>query len=128
MLKIRTFKDFVGENGENEVLVWLNMLPKVDKARINTIISRLEVMEALEMPATRMLKGPCHGLMELRIPTPKIEYRPLCCYGPGRKEITILVGAVEKGDRFVPQSACSTALRRKARIGERGRTCDHDFR
>ncbi len=122
-----TFKDYVTEDGENEILAWLNDLPKRAKIRINTAISRLEVMERLEMPYARVLKGPCAGLMELRIPVENVQYRPLCCYGPGEKEVTLLFGAIEKGGRFVPLSACSTALIRKAQIGEEGRTCDHDF-
>lgn len=122
-----TFKDYVGDEGVNEIHAWLSGLPKQARRRINIAIRRLEAMEKLAMPHVRVLTGPCAGLMELRIPVAGVQYRPLCCYGPGRGEITLLVGAIEKGDRLVPSSACSTALMNKARIAERGRTCDHDF-
>jgi hypothetical protein len=55
------------------------------------------------------------------------QYRPLFCHGPGPGDLTLLVGALEKGDRFEPQSAPETALRRKADINIKGRTCEHDF-
>jgi hypothetical protein len=75
-----TFKDYLNPRGENEILDWLNSLPKGAKARINAAIRFLEAMERLEMPYVRMLKGNCSGLMELRIPYDKVQYRPLCSY------------------------------------------------
>jgi len=124
----RTIKDYVSASGENEVLAWLNDLPKQAKAKINAMIRRLEVLEDLKMPQVKPLHGPCSGLIELRIKgADNIQYRPLCCHGPGDKEVTILAGAIEKGGKFVPRSACSTAQVRMAEIVRGGRTCDHDF-
>lgn len=74
-----------------------------------------------------MLHGECDGLMELRRQSGNVQYRPIGCYGPGQREVTLLVGATERGGRFVPPSACETAQERKARLIETGRTCDHDF-
>jgi len=122
-----TFKDYVDSDGKNVVRSWLNGLPKPAKAKINTTIGFLEAMPRLEMPYVRVLKGTCAGLMELRVTSGNVQYRPLCCYGPGEKEVTILFGAVEKGGKFVPLSACSIALMRKAQLSEGGRTRDHDF-
>lgn len=73
------------------------------------------------------LHGECDGLLELRRESGNVQFRPICCYGPERGEVALLVGAVEKGGKFVPASACSTAQDRKARLTEKGRTCDHDF-
>jgi hypothetical protein len=56
-----------------------------------------------------------------------MQYRPLGCHGPGDREITLLIGAIERGGRFEPQSACAIGFARKAQIHERGRTCEHDF-
>ena len=127
MARYRTFKDYVTPDGENVVRSWLNDLPKRARMKIDAAIRRLEVVDQLEMPYVRVLKGVCHGLMELRIESENVQYRPLCCYGPGEKEVTILFGATEKGGKFVPLSACSIALARKAQLTERGRTCDHQF-
>jgi hypothetical protein len=127
MAERRKFKDYVDPDGENVVLRWLNGLPKAAKVKINTRIEFLETVEQLEMPDARQLTGICDGLVELRVRSGNVQYRPLCYYGPKRREVTILAGAIEKGSKFEPSSACDTALMRKARIGQRGWTCDHDF-
>ncbi len=127
MAGYRTFKDYVAPDGENVVHSWLNGLPKPAKVKINALLRRLEVVERLEMPEVRMLHGECDGLMELRREAGNVQYRPICCYDPGRGDVTLLTGAVERGGRFVPASACATAQSRRARLTERGRTCDHDF-
>jgi hypothetical protein len=121
------FKDYLSANGENEILDWLNSLPKGAKARINTAIRFLEAMERLEMPYARVLKGNCAGLLELRILFDNVQYRPLCCYGPGMRDVTLLVGAREKGSKFEPRTACEMALARKGALTLKERTCDHDF-
>lgn len=124
-----TFKNYVSASGENEVLAWLNDLPKQAKAKINAMIRRLELLEDLRMPQVRQLHGQCSDLFELRIKgAGNIQYRPICCHCPENKEVTILTGATERGGKFVPRSACSTAQMRKAEIAEKGRTCDHNFR
>jgi hypothetical protein len=123
----RTFKDYVSAGGENEIRTWLDVLPKAAKVKINALIRRLQVVPFLDMPEVRMLRGECDGLLELRVTAEKVQYRPLCCYGPGRGEVTILVGAIEKGSKFVPLTACAIAQTRKARLAEGGRTLDHDF-
>ena len=128
MAKPRTFKDYVAPNGENVVHSWLNGLPKLAKAKVNALIGRLEVVDQLGMPEVRMLHGECDGLMELRREAGNVQYRPICCYGPGRGEVTILLGAIEKGGKFVPPNACEIAQARTARLIERWSTCDHDFR
>lgn len=121
-----TFRDYVNRRGENEIHSWLDSLPKRAKVRINTTISRLELMETLGMPHIKKLTGPCDGLLELRVLCENVQYRPLCAHGPGEREVTLLVGAIEKGGRL-PSSACSTALARKQQLGQKGSTCDHDF-
>lgn len=115
------------DGGRNEIHAWLSRLSPEAKAGINATIDLLEGMDQLEMPDARKLKGRCKGLVELRIRIGNVQYRPLCCYGPGKRDVTILMGAIEKGGRFEPISACSTALMRMARIEEKGRTREHDF-
>ena len=128
MNTIRGFRDFVNDRGENVILDWLNGLSnKKAKVRINTVISRLELMDNLELPHARMLRGSCDGLIELRIPCDGVQYRPLCCYGPGPNDVTLLIGAIEKGSKFEPKSACAIALERKRSVALAGSTTDHDF-
>ncbi len=119
--------NYITSDGENVVLTWLNGLPRPAKVKINTRIAFLETVEQLEMPDAKQLKGNCDGLVELRVQSGNVQYRPLCCYGPKRGQVTILVGAIERGNKLVPNSACATALMRKAEIGEKERTRDHEF-
>lgn len=65
--------------------------------------------------------------MELRINSHGVQYRPLCCYGPDQKGVTILVGAIEKGGRFEPRSACVVAQAHRSRLKESERLCEHDI-
>jgi len=122
-----TFKDYVAAGGMNEIHAWLDGLPERAKAKINWRIRQLEATKNLTRPAVGMLTRDCDGLIELRVEVGNVQYRPLCCHGPGVREVTLLFGAIEKGGKFEPLSACLIALRNKARIAGRGRTCDHDF-
>lgn len=127
MGRYRTFLAYVADDRENVILGWLNEIPKPVKAKINALIRRLEIVERLDVPEVRMLHGECDGLMELRRTAGNLQYRPICCYGPGRGEVTLLAGATERGGRFVPSSMCETARARRARLTEEGRTREHDF-
>ena len=127
-MKYRTFLDYIEPTGRNVIEEWLHGLPMEARLAINTRIQYLEVAEKLGRPYTAMLHGKCEGLFELRITHSKIQYRPLACYGPEKGQVTLLVGAIEKGDRLEPISACATALQRKANITESGRTNEHSFK
>ena len=127
MVKHWTFKDYLDAGGTNHIHVWLHRQPKLARARINLVIGRLEVMEHLHGKHIKPLKGPGRGLIELRVFVGGVQYRPIGFHGPGRGEITLLVGAIEKDDKFEPLSACSTAQMRKDDVSNGGSTCDHDF-
>src|SRR5215210_9594396 len=109
MARCWTFRDYVAPSGENLIHTWLNERPKKAKVRINTRLLYFEALVRINEPHAKTLEGECAGLLELRIKA-EVQYRLLCCYGPGRGEITILFGAIERGDRFEPASACSIAL------------------
>jgi len=120
--------DYLAADGENAILAWLNSLPWKAKAKINTTIRYVEVMERLDRPQIGILDRACAGLMELRVKGPdNVQYRPLCCYGPGNRDVTLLFGAIEKGSKFVPTSACSSAQKAKTEHTGKERTCEHDF-
>jgi hypothetical protein len=127
MTRVWNFRDYVNSHGENEIHAWLNSLPKRAKARINALIRHLEAVKLFSTNDAKVLHGSCDGLFELRIFVERVQYRPLCSYGPNNRDITILFGAIEKGDKFVPATACSRALDRKAEIFVKERTCEHDF-
>lgn len=64
-------------------------------------------------PLTGKLSGECEGLIEIVFKEDNTQWRPLGCYGPKRMQFILLFPAKEVGDRFVPKTACKTALERK---------------
>lgn len=119
--------DFIDLRMVNVFKQWMEGLPKKARTDISAFIQYLQIMERLERPYTAMLKGECKGLFELRIKVENIQYRPIACHGPKRRQITLLAGAIEVGDKFDPRNICELALRRKTLIHEPGRTYEHSF-
>ena len=122
------FFDYVSAGGRNNIREWLDGLPLSVQFDIDARIRFLEVTKEFSRTHVKPLRGDCKGLMELRVKSNKVQYRPLCFYGPKDRQITILLGAIEKGDRFVPKNACKTALKRKSVVNsDRSRYCKHRF-
>jgi hypothetical protein len=61
------------------------------------------------------LSGPCDGLSELRFKANGVQQRPLG-FHLTNTDFVILFWATEKGNKFVPLSACERALTRKQEI------------
>ena len=82
--------------------------------------SRLKILAQLEFgewrePLFKPLVGEGDGLSELRFKADNVQQRPLG-FVSGPHDVTMLLWAVERGNRFVPRSACVTALERKAAV------------
>jgi hypothetical protein len=60
----------------------------------------------------KRLSGPWAGLFEIRFKADGIMQRPLG-FISGPNEFTLLFWAIEKSGKFVPKSACETALKWK---------------
>jgi hypothetical protein len=129
------FYDFCPEPRKNVILEWSTAQGPVFKTRLNALIRHLET---LDRAFTRhdnigLLRkdGPCkrEDLIELILTVGRVEYRPIGWYGPGVREITLLVGATEKGHDFLPRGACTTAVNRKHLVmTSRSYISEHDFR
>jgi hypothetical protein len=120
------FRDFRDGRGLNVIREWVCTLPPAAQAKIDTIILLLQVRKVWPPQYVSALRG-YSGIFELRAGSSGVQYRPLGCYGPSRKEFTILIGTVEKGGKL-PKRDCETAAeRRKIILGDLGRTCEHDF-
>jgi hypothetical protein len=63
----------------------------------------------------KKLAGECEGLWEIRFKADRVQQRPLG-FHISDTEFVILFWATEKGNKFVPASACATALTRKAEV------------
>lgn len=123
----RTFFDFVSTRGENVIESWLlNDIPKNARAAIEAQLGFLRTVPTFQRPAAGDMKGrECRGLIEIRVKEDRQQYRVLACYGPGRGEVTLLVGAREKDRKLEPRDACATARRRIAAI-ENGEGTIHE--
>jgi hypothetical protein len=124
-----TFMDFY-EQGQNQVQAWLDSLPpsqqKAVKSKLNQMINSLERLAELKPPQVKPLKG-YEGILEMRFMAAKVQCRPLMARGPDSKQVTILIGAKEIGNKFVPEWAPDEATKRRLLIQEKGRTQRHDF-
>jgi hypothetical protein len=127
-----TFLNYVDDNGVNQIKTWIDELPadstKVGQ-RLLTILLHLRAEQNLMgTEYIKPLHGDCEGLLEIRFGVRRLEYRPLACYGPRNGEVTILVGALEKENRFVPRNACAIALERcEKAYADRKHVTDHDI-
>ena len=65
----------------------------------------------------KALHGECAGVSEVRFFADNVQQRPLG-FRSGDSEFTLLIWAKEKGGKFVPRSACATALARKTEVLE----------
>lgn len=129
-MSVWIFRDYVNRRGDNEIHAWLHRLPLKVRARINTRIDYLAGVRYFDPRDVKLLHGECEGLLELRIEYGNVEYRPIGCFGPTRGIITLLLGAVERNDRFDPPDACVVAKRRKADVESdmEQYSCVHDPR
>ena len=118
-MPIRTFYDYVSARDENVIETWLNEIPVVAKAEIQVKLLLLRNVHHLTRPDVGFLRGgDCDGLIEIRVKAKNVQYRPLGYYGPGNAQVTLLIGAKEKGGQLEPRTACVTAQRRKGDISE----------
>ena len=94
------FWNFLDTSGESAIREWLWAQGPVVRAQINVLIRDLETRVRLERPDVGLLrKPPAVGehLIELVIKINRVQYRPIGWYGPERNDVTLLVGAIERG-------------------------------
>lgn len=122
-----TFKDYLNERGDNEIRLWLDSLSKKASIKVDRRIRYLENVQYFhrEPQYIKQLVG-YDGIYEIRIVFAGDQYRPLGCYGTHQDEFVLLIGAVERGNRFEPRDAPDLAVRRRHIIlSDRSRICDH---
>jgi hypothetical protein len=123
------FYDYVDATKKNLIWLWLNQeVPRLVKAKFNNNILYLQTSlpDEWRMPLVRRLTGECDGLWEIRTEFQKVQYRVIL-FREGRN-VTLLAGATEKEGKFVPQSTCATAQKRRGEVGiSDDRRCEHDY-
>ena len=114
-----TLYEFLDTRGRGVIEVWLEEARIQKKARI-LLQQKLDIlaMAEPELPA-QLLAGPFEGhLYKLRINAPGVQLRPILCRGPiePNAEYTLLVGAVERGNRWSPPNAPERAMANRQTI------------
>ena len=113
-----TFYDYLDQQGHNVIRDWLDEARPRVKARFTMLIGLLEATPPGQWtrPVVDSLRGDCEGLFEVRANVQRVQYRLLGFHGPGRREVTLVVGASKSNNRWVPLSIPETARRRKADV------------
>jgi len=127
-LYVWTFKVFIEDNGKNVIADWLQQLPSSAQEAIETRLRYLSVTEKWQRPAFDKLKGIDH-IHEIRVKDhlANTEYRLLGCYGPNRKEFTLLIGTSKKGQVYDPKNCFETVARRYKTFKKKGNVYDYEW-
>ena len=121
---IWSFRDYLNEKQRNVIRSWLDGLGPQARAEINVRLRFIQTLDRLVRPYTGSLG---EGIFEVRIKSGNVQYRPLFCHGPGRRDLTLLIGA-EEHDGDLTTGAVAEALRRKEALKrDTTRSCKHDF-
>jgi hypothetical protein len=108
--------DFVNQHGLNEFKGWTLKLEKPQRAKLNEKLDKLmlygdalhpEMLTVTSVPGIKKLR--CRG---------NVQLRPLLCNGPINIyiEYTMLMGAKEVGNKWIPKGAPSTAKDKKTEV------------
>ena len=121
-----TFFDFLDSRGNNLIRSWLDSLSEKPSAKIDVRILFMESSKVWPEAYISALVG-WPNLIELRIVFGGIQYRPICFYGPEQSEVTLLLGAIEKG-RLPSRILRRANENRKIVLADRKRITRHVFR
>jgi hypothetical protein len=112
-------------NGTDGVMAeWFReagITPK-ERAKLDVALERLRTLD-FELVSKKLLAGPLHGtkVYKLRLRCENRELRPMLCRGPvgSPLDYTLLLGAIEVGDRPRPPDAEARADRNRQTLKER---------
>ncbi len=126
MAQFRAFLDYVTPSGRNDVHAWLLRLPVRHRMDVQATI---RFLEQIERPAPGHFKRLGGGLIEVRVTTGGVAYRPVCFEGPRPRCVTILIGATERDSKWDPPKALDQAKRRMRMVlaDPERRTCEHHY-
>lgn len=108
--------DYVNHQGQNEFKEWTSGLEKPQRAKLNEKLDKLELYGDTLHP--EMLTGTgVAGIKKIRTKG-NVQLRPLLCNGPinVKNEYTLLMGAKEIGNKWVPRNAPTLAKTKKQEV------------
>jgi len=121
-----TFFDFLDIRGNNLIRPWIDSLPLQAAAKIDArMIFMCSIRIWPEQYVSALVGWP--ELFEFRIVSAGSQYRLLFFYGPGRGEVTLVHGTIEKGKLSKGTLAYADGNRKFA-TASRERIAEHIFR
>ena len=110
--------DYIDSQGNNDFKDWSKGLQKPELAKLNRRLKALEDNGLGLLP--QMLAGPLQGyphIYKIKL-NGKVALRPLLCRGPidNDGEFTLLKGAFEVGNQWVPTNARGEAVIRRQEV------------
>jgi hypothetical protein len=106
-----TIYDYVDPVDGNLIRAWSSQLQKKERAKLNQRLDSLAMHGPELIPGILSPTG-IASILKLKIHG-QVQLRPLLCEGPGRGEeaFTLLLGAFEVSDDYVPRGAPLIASR-----------------
>lgn len=112
---------FITHRGENIIREWLKK-EKIQRTQIATFQAKIDAFErgGPDLSPGLISSGPVgKDIFKMKIKGHRgfVQLRPMLCYGPFSpgSEITLLIGAIEKGFKLIP-STCITDAQENRRI------------
>lgn len=124
-MPIWTICDYIEPGGHNPVAKWIEGIPPSAQAALTDRLLAMESLKDWQPKWSTKLTG-WDGLVELRIPHKKVQYRPIGMYLPN-KIFVILCGAIEKGDELPRRHLETADRRRKQLLKEPERVGPHEY-
>jgi hypothetical protein len=125
-----SFFDYIDERRTNPIWDWLHdkrVVPVKARAKIQRILLQLAGTALWTRPLASNLDG-YDQIVEIRIRWMNTQYRLLGFRGPGNRQFSLLVPAIEQDDEFVPPTAPATAVTRMATVvADRSRIIEHRY-
>jgi len=122
----REIWEFLSSGKHRVITMWLDdeQISSQDRAKMDVSLNRLRMLD-FALVSRKLLAGPLAGtkVYKLRLRCENRELRPLLCRGPvgAPLDYTLLLGAIEVGDRLRPHDAEGRAdLNRKVLIANPG--------
>jgi len=120
--------DFLDARSRNVIQEWGRQQTTRDRAKLDQKFDRLEQIDFELAIGTKLLAGPIAKQKHIyKMPIHgDVQLRPMLCRGPAdmQREYTLLLGAIEKDFKLVPDPA-KAEENRVAVVADLNRRCSH---
>jgi hypothetical protein len=120
--------DHVDRDGENVIAKWARGLENTQRKKLRAKLDML-TQAGPDLPTQLLSHTGVAHIYKLRV-TGNVQLRPMLCKGPidNESEFTLLLGAIEVGNRLKPSDAAeiAAAIREEVIVDPNNRRCAHE--